>query len=472
MDFKDTVRILRKGWLTIAVSTVVVIGLGAAFFMTQPKQYTATTDLFVSVKSLDSDSANEVVQGSSAAQLKVKSYVEVASSASVLAPVIDELHLKTTPAALANQMVVSSPANTVLIRITVTDRDAERSAAIANAIGAQTGTTIINDIEAPSAGGQSPVQIGTIQPAVVPHFASSPRLGVVIPLAVALGIFAGVGLVLLRNALDTRMHGPSDVEHITDVPVIGTIGFDPLATRRPLVVDQDPRSPHAEAFRALRTNLQFLDLGAEERTFVMTSAIPGEGKTTTTANTAIAIAESGASVIVMDCDLRRPRVAEVFGIEGVVGVTDALIGRAEVDDLIQPWGRHDLAVLPAGAVPPNPSELLGSAGMRALVSELSSRYDYVLIDAPPMLPVTDAAVISRHVRGVIVVNSVKRATKAQFREALATLDRVEARIFGVIMTMLPQSGPNGFGYGAYSKYYGDGAVDDSAARAQHIADPA
>lgn len=455
MEPKEMLALLRKGWMTLTCVVLLAVSAGAAYFLAQPKSYSATTELFVSVKSLGEDGAGEVVQGSSAAQLKVKSYVKVVTSSSVLGPVIKELGLSTTPAALSSRISAVTPANTVLIDITVTDPDPAQAAKIANAVGAQTAKTIIEDIEAPSAGGESPVQIGTIEPAVAPQWASSPRLGVIVPLSVLGGIMAGIAFLLLRNALDTRMHGPTDVAEITDTPVIGTIGFDPNAGQAPLVVHEEPRSPRAESFRALRTNLQFLDVGTEQRTFVVTSAVPGEGKSTTTANLAIAIAESGASVIVIDCDLRRPRMAEVLGIDGTVGVTDALIGRAELDDLIQPWGRNALAILPAGAVPPNPSELLGSLGMRALIAELSARYDYVLIDAPPLLPVTDAAIISRFVRGAIMVNSVRRATKSQFREAIATLDRIESRLFGVVMTMLPETGPNRYGYGSYNRYYGD-----------------
>src|SRR5690606_36194033 len=199
----------------------------------------------------------------------------------------------------------------------------------------------------------------------------------------------------LRHVLDTRVRSERDVELITDTAVIGGIVFDPKAATRPLIVQDDPRSPRAESFRTLRTNLQFLEVGQEGRTFVVTSSVQGEGKSTTTANLAIALADSGARVLLVDTDLRRPKIASYMGLEGSVGLTDLIIGRATPADVIQPWGRGRLSVLPAGTIPPNPSELLGSAAMGRLIESLRKDFDVILFDAPPLLPVTDAAILSR-----------------------------------------------------------------------------
>jgi capsular exopolysaccharide synthesis family protein len=452
MELHDYVRLVRKGWATLVVAVILAIGGGVAFLLTQPHLYQSGAQLFVSVKTLDQESAGEIVQGSSAAQLKVKSYLEVVRSSRVLRPVIEELGLKTTPTALGRSITAQAPANTVLIDISVRNADPVLARRIANSVTKNFIEVITTKIEAPTTGDMSPVAIDVIEPAVTPTSPVSPQPGVALPVSAVLGAALGMGILILRRLLDTRMHGKVDVEALTDAPVIGGIHFDPSASSRPLIVQADPRSPRAESFRALRTNLQFLDIGASERSFVVTSALPSEGKSTTTANLAIAIAETGASVILVDGDLRRPRLAEVMGIDGTVGLTDALIGNAELDDLIQPWGRQQLSVLPAGAEPPNPSELLGSLGMHALIAELSEKFDYVLVDAPPLLPVTDAAVISRLVRGAIVVSAVKRASRAQFSEAIELLHKVEARVLGVVLTMLPER--DSTGYGSYTAYYG------------------
>lgn len=458
MQLPELLHLIRRGWVTLLVVTLVAIAIGAAAFLTITPIYKAKAQLFVAVKSIDEGSAVEVVQGSSAAQLKVKSYVGVIKSSRVLQPVIDELGLQTSATALSGRVNASTPTNTVLIDLTVSDTDPTRAAQITNAITKTFASVISDSIEAPTAGGSSPVSIDVLEPATAPTAPSDPKLAVALGLALVLGVAAGFGLLLARRALDTRIHSKADLEAITDVPVIGTIGLAPDIDQHPLIVHNKPKGPIAESFRTLRTNLQFVDIGAPERSFVITSAVPSEGKSTTTANLAVAIAETGASVVLVDGDLRRPRVADLMGVEGAAGLTDVLIGAAELDDLLQPWGKNGLQVLPAGAIPPNPSELLGSVGMQALLAELTARFDVVLIDAPPLLPVTDAAVISRWTRGVILVSGSKRATRAQFAEVIELLETIGSRVLGLVATLVPSQEVQGYGsYGAYAAYYGSTA---------------
>ena len=148
--------------------------------------------------------------------------------------------------------------------------------------------------------------------------------------------------------------------------------------QNPLIVQADPRSPRSESFRTLRTNLQFLDIEGKARTFVVTSSIQSEGKSTTVANLAITLENAGYRVIVIDADLRRPKLATYMGLEGAVGLTDVLIGRAKVGDVMHPWGQRTLYVLPAGKIPPNPSELLGSTQMATLLEVLERDFDVEL----------------------------------------------------------------------------------------------
>jgi succinoglycan biosynthesis transport protein ExoP len=225
-------------------------------------------------------------------------------------------------------------------------------------------------------------------------------------------------------------------------------------------VQVSPQSPRAEAFRQLRTNLQFVEVTDNGRTFVVTSSVPGEGKSTTSANLAITLAEAGSKVLLIDGDLRRPKVAEYMGIEGAVGLTDHLIGHAELDDVVQPWGGGNLEVLPAGQVPPNPSELLGSKAMIKLLADLDKKYDTVIIDAPPLLPVTDAAILAKLVSGgAIMVIGSDKITKNQLGAAITNLDTVGGRLVGIIMNLLPAKGANAYGY--YSYY---GAPEPTPAR--------
>ena len=273
------------------------------------------------------------------------------------------------------------------------------------------------------------------------------------PLNVALGLLIGLAIGLatafLRNVLDTRIHSSHDVEQVTDRPILGGISLDPNAPKRPLIVHADPRNPRAESFRSLRTNLQFVNIGDRPRSYVITSSVPGEGKSTTATNLAITLSETGAKVALVDADLRLPKIAEYMGIEGAVGLTDVLIARAELADVLQKWGRGQLYVLPSGRIPPNPSELLGSRSMAKLLETLTDTFDFVLLDTPPLLLVTDAAVLSKMTGGAILTVASGRTKKNELAGAVRALEHIGSRLVGMVITMLPTRGPDSYGYGQY-----------------------
>lgn len=196
---------------------------------------------------------------------------------------------------------------------------------------------------------------------------------------------------------------------------------------------------------------------------MMTSAMPSEGKTTTITNLAIATAESDARVLLIDADLRRPRIADVIGIEGAAGLSDILVGRAEPDDVIQRWGTGNLDVLPAGRIPPNPSELLGSESMRQLLALFAGAYDVVLIDAPPTLPVTDAAVLSGMVTGVVFAAAAKQTRRPSLTSAVERLTSIDAKVLGVVVTKIRSRNRRDFSYGGYGYGYGYGSYEPRTA---------
>ncbi|WP_022885783.1 polysaccharide biosynthesis tyrosine autokinase [Glaciibacter superstes] len=450
MELRDYVRIFHKSWILIVACTLLGIAGAAAFSIASTPKYVASTQLYVSVKAAADTGSGELVQGSSFARQAVTSYVDVVNSAIVLDDVIAELNLDLTSPQLAQMVSSSSPLNTVLIDVTVTNSDPELAAKIANSVGQNFSRIVVDELEKPEGEAASPVKIETIQPALVPSKPSSPNVPLNIALGLLVGLAIGIGVAVLRSVLDTRVHSLHDIETVTDVPMLGGITFDPEAVKRPLIVHVDPKNPRAESFRSLRTNLQFINVEDGPRSFVVTSSIPGEGKSTTTANLAIALAETGARVALIDGDLRLPRVAEYMGIEGGVGLTDVLIGRAELTDVLQKWGRGKLFVLPSGRVPPNPSELLGSASMARLLATLTEQFDIVLIDAPPLLLVTDAAVLSKLTGGVLLAVASGRVKRNELTAAVRALEHVGSKLMGVIVTMLPTKGPDSYSYGQYS----------------------
>ncbi len=446
MELSDYIRILRKNWLIIVVVTLVGIGLAAAFSLTRTPMFTSSATVAVSTQAGGSGTAAELQQGSNFAQARMNTYVGLVGQNIVLGPVIENLGIETTPAELASSISAAATLNSTLLTITATNADPDLAAALAN----ETATSLaaaVPEIEAGGADAESPLRMTTVTPATAATEPSSPNVPFNLALGALLGLALGLGIAVLRSVLDTQVRTPRDVAHVTDAPLIGAISNDPKAKERPLIVHVDPLSPRAESFRALRTNLQFLDMDGRS-SFVVTSSLPAEGKSSTTVNLAIALADAGKKVALLDADLRKPKVAEYLGLEGGVGLTDVLIGRVRVGDVMLPWGGRSLFVLPAGKIPPNPSELLGSQQMKTLLEVLERDFDVVLCDAPPLLPVTDAAILAKSTSGAIIAVASGKPNRHQLSAAVDTLETVGAKVAGVVMTMMPMRGPDAY-YGQY-----------------------
>lgn len=447
MDLREYLRIFRRSWvLIITVTLAGLLGGGAYSILTKPT-YTAETQLFVAIQS--SGSVQELQQGNTFSQARVQSYVKTVSSPVVLQPAIDALGLTLTPQELATRVKATSDVNTVLITITVEDASPVQSAAIAQAV-ADSLVKAVDTLEKPKTGGSSPVSLSVITPAAAPSAPSAPNTKINLLLGLLVGLAIGAGIALLRATLDTRIRGEADLRRVTDAPLLGGITFDPAATRKPLLTQAAPQSPRAESFRQLRTNLQFANVTGQAKSVLVTSSLPGEGKSTTATNLAIALAQAGNSVCLIDAGLRRPMVHDYLGLDRNAGLTTALVGAADVNDLLQPWGDDNLHVLASGQIPPNPSELLGSDGMGELIASLELAFDSVVIDAPPLLPVTDAAVLSRHVGGAVLVVGSQRISQQDLEKSLNSLELVGAKLLGVVLNRLPMKGPDAYSYSYYS----------------------
>lgn len=452
MELREYATILKKNWVLIIIATLLGLAAGAGFSLLATPEYQSRTQIYVSVRS-DAGTTGDLVQGANYSRQIVNSYVDVVGTGVVLEPVVDELGLEMRANQLSSYITASSPNNTALINITATSTSPEQAAEIANAVGESFKNVVQTQLESDVETGNSPISLTTTQVALVPTAAVSPNVPMNILLGILVGLAIGVGLAVLRTVLDTRIHSLRDVEEVTDRPLLGGVIDDPDVKVNPLTIQAKPHSPRAESYRSLRTNLQFINVDESSSTFVITSANPGEGKSTTSANLALALAETGSKVALIEADLRLPKVNEYLNVEGGAGLTDVLIGKAELNDVLQRWGRTQLYFLPAGRTPPNPSELLGSEGMRAVLSTLEDTFDYVIIDAPPVLAVTDAAVVARGNAGVLIAVASGSTKKPELEAAISALEKANANIVGVIVTMLPAKEAAGYGYGNYG--YGD-----------------
>lgn len=448
MELRKYAEILSKSWILIVSVTLLGLAAGIGYSMMVTPKYQSRTQLYVSVRS-EAGTSGDLAQGANYSSKIVNSYVDVIKTSVVLEPVVAKLGLPVSPSQLSSQITAAAPPQTSLINITATSTSPEQAAEIANAVGESFKDVVQNQLEASQTTKASPINITTTQVALTPVAPVSPNL----PMNALLGLLAGlaiaVAVAVLRDTLDVRVNSLDDVKEVTDKPILGGIIDDPDAPKNPLFIRTKPNSPRSESLRALRTNLQFVNVNEQAAIFVMTSSNTGEGKSTTSANLALALAESGSKVALIEADLRLPMVHKYMNVEGGAGLTDVLIGQADLSDVLQRWGRTQLYFLPAGKIPPNPSELLGSHRMNKVLDSLSAEFDFIIVDAPPILSVTDAAVIGHGKTGVMVAVAAGKTKKPELVAALNSLEHAGANVVGVIVTMLPMKSVSRYGYGNY-----------------------
>jgi succinoglycan biosynthesis transport protein ExoP len=439
MDLEQYVRASRAHWLLILASVVVCVGVAATFAWTRAPVYAAQSQLFVSTSDIPAD-LSQTYQGGLFTQQRVLSYAQIVSSPAVVRAVIAQLGLRDSVRKLQGEISASVPTDTVLINVTVKDRSPRRAKAIADAVGNQF-ASFVNRLEAKGGERSSPVKISVTRPAELPTAPVSPRKVFYLAFGALFGLALGIGGASLREALDTRVRDEDDVAAITRAPVLGTIAEDPDAKRRPLVVADDPASVRAEAYRRLRTNLRVLSADHGLQSFVVSSAVASEGKTLIAANVGIAFAQAGYRVVLVDADLRRPQLAEVLELSSTVGLTNVLVDNLPIESALQTWQNGlPLEVLGSGPEAPNPSELLGSQRFATVLDLLTDRVDIVILDAPALLPVSDAAILARVTSGVILVTRVASTRTAELASATDSLRAVDMPVLGVVLNRCATAG--------------------------------
>jgi len=408
LRLSEYLLVVRKRFVLFI--TIFIAAIMAAFAVTSltTPTYESTTRLFVSTSS--NESAADLLTGNSFTQQRVKSYADIVTSPAVLDAVVAELSLQDEADKLANRITTSVPLNTVILEITVSDPSPYKAASIANSV-ANSLESVVTNLETVDPTLASPVKLSVIQPGQSAKAPASPRPLLNLALGALIGLALGFGASLLRESLDLRIRSVEDIpeKEESDVSVLGGIVFDQTADSNPLIVHTSPKSSRAEAFRQLRTNIQFVEVAEGRKSIVVTSSV-------------------------------KP------------------------SDVIQRWGRKHLDLLPAGQVPPNPSELLGSDAMKKFLAKAEKDYDVVLMDSAPLLPVTDAAILSKITGGVAIVVAVGKTTKPQLSAALGHIDAIGGRVLGFVMNKIPTKGVDAYryrysykygsygAYGAYGKY--------------------
>lgn len=447
MSFAQYTRILRRQWHLVVLLCGITLAAGAAYTYTKTPMYTSTAQLFVNVNSPRASAAS-LSQGNSFTAARVKSYTNIMDNSLLLGQVIKDLKLPYSVSRLSQSVSASNPLDSVLLNLTVEDSNPDRAADIARAITLLF-PPLVDRLETPDGRTTSPVKITVVRPPTVPKSPVSPDVRLNLALSLMIGLFLGVAGAVAREQLNTVLREPGDVEEVSGSQPLVVVPFD-AATPKNVLVDTVDGAERAEAFRSLRTNLQFSDVDSPLQVILVTSPSPKDGKTSTACNLALTMAILGKHVALVDADLRRPAIGQVLGISDAAGLTSVLLGKHHLKDVVLRYRHDNLMVLPSGPLPPNPSELLGSQHMRDMMSVLRNHFDVVVIDAPPLLPVSDAAVLSTLVDGTIVVTRYGKTRREELRRALAALTVVGTRIVGVVLNRAPRNltQRGGYSYGA------------------------
>lgn len=451
MTLQELVKVLRNRWITVFLTALTGVVAAAAYTMLQTPLYESSTRLFVSASS--GESATEVLQGSRYSQERVLSYTELIMGETLAQRTIDRLKLSMAPEDLRKNVTARSKPETVLIRVSVLDPSPVQARDIANALSDEF-VLMVRELETPAAGVRPDVRVVVEQRATIAQKPVSPNRPLNVALGLSLGIMLGIGIAILRDLFDNTVKTSEVLEEITGASTIGYIPFDKKLQAEPAIYFDSDNSVTAEAYRKVRTNLQFLAVDHPPRVITVTSASPAEGKSTSALNIALALAEANNAVVLVDGDLRRPRIAELLQIIGSVGLSSVLSGSASLDDVLQETGFPGLTVLAAGPIPPNASELLGSMAAKRLLEELRSRFDYVIIDSSPLLAVTDGAILAAHADGAIIAVRSGQTRREHLAHAIRMLSDVGATVLGALLTMLPSRERSSYGYG-YGYGYGD-----------------
>ena len=448
LELKEVLAALRRGWWMLVLAVVVGGGVALCGSVLQTPTFTSHTQFFVSTA--NSATTAEALSGSQFSQQRVASYVRLLTGEELAQRVIGRLNLSVAPGKLASEISASANADTVLIDVAVSDESPALAQEVAAALGAEF-TAYVTQLETPAAGGPSPVKVTVTDAPGLPEAASSPRTLRNVATGLIVGLLAGGLAAVARARLDRSVRDADVASELAKAPVVGVVLRDEALESRH-VVDWRGSSPSAEAYRQLRTNLQFLHVDEPPKVIMISSAVPSEGKSTIAVNLALTLAEAGRSVTLVEADLRRPRATKYLGLVGGAGLTNILAGSAELSDVLQPYGDGGLTVLAAGPTPPNPSELLASSHMFRLIEDLRGQSDFVLIDAPPLLPVADASGLAVIVDGVVLSVRYGSTRREQLQQARATLDRVGARTLGIVLNIVPPKAEVTSAYGYGYKY--------------------
>jgi polysaccharide biosynthesis transport protein len=513
-DIRAYLGVLNRRKWTIGLVSVVVIALALGYSFAKTSVYTASAQVLIPAQSATSALAPAVDQQAPAAANLERSLSDaqqfadgnqtqaaaeailhqktaISVGASSTADVLTFTAKNTSPAeaaatanAYANGFITANRSNQVeqyASQVTALQKSIAKLQATANSepagsqqqVTAQSSiSTLTQSLQSLQAASELVAESGPtiVDVATAPGSPSSPKTARNGVLALVVGILLGIALAFLRDHLDDKIKSKSDVEENSgDRPVVGAVPLVESWRKRVgphVALMEDTNSPVSEAYRTLRTSIQFLGIDEQQRVIGITSSIPDEGKSTATANLAVSFARAGQRVVVASFDFRRPRLHQFFGLDNHVGATSVLLGESTLRDALRTIpGEANLQVLPSGPVPPNPAEILSLDRVRKLINVLAANADVILLDCPPVLPVTDSLLISRLCDTMLVIAVAETTKKSDLRRTYEMLSQVKAPVRGTIVNRIPQNhidSDYGYGYGYGYGYASETEADPSS----------
>lgn len=473
MNARDYFAVLRENKLIIALCLVIGLGLGWGATQILPRTYTSSVTFLVQAGSTSVGQQNpnaDLYSGIQLAKDRVKSYATLVTGARVSQDAANRLGGSgITAEEIQGRVTVTAAEDTVLMTLTATGRTADDAVTLIKAVAAAF-QEVVTQVETQKTNGVPETQlingvatpippvasVSQLDAPVAPADPITPKLSLNVGIGALLGLVVGFGIAIGRRSLDTSVRTPEELERITEAGVLGSVPEDKAKGTGSAIPGGSGAGATAEAYRRIRTNLEFANVDGNRRVLVITSAVPEEGKTTTACNLAMTLAAIGARVLLVDGDLRRPAAAAMLGLEGSVGMTTVLMGKVELRRAIQSGNIGGIDVLASGRTPPRPNELLSSRRAAAMISELRTMYDFVLIDAPPILPVADAMNLGIHADGAIVVCRWGKTSRQSVIAAAAALRGVSVPVVGTVLTRVSRKAKSAT---AYYGTYGNGPSD-------------
>ena len=461
MDLFTIWRLILRHLPLVLVTTTLGLAFGLLATLSATPIYSSTASIFISTPAAVLD-VSALAQGSNFTQQRVKSYAQLINAEGTLAPVIAQLGLKeTTPEKLASKIRATVPVDTVIIDVTAKDESPLLAKNLANAVAIQFSSTV-QQLELPGTLGETSVKATLSREATLPLSPVSPKLSLNIALGLLFGFSIGFFIAVALHFGDLTV---KNAEHIMGLQLLGTFKYEKKAKSEPLVSNLLPYDARNEEYRQLRTSVLFQSEKNRSCVIGVTSALPVEGKTTTSLNLAHSLTEAGFKVILIESDMRRPQIEQYtaraetavrkYGLSDLLKVEtrtglDKRIKKAVFADEV-----NGMDVIFAGPVPSNPTELLSGVMLSSIVSSLRKRYDYILLDCPPVLPIADTPVMSEVLDEIILVVKAGSTRIQQFNGTVEILQNVNAQIMGVVLNMIPtgrKSDEYGYQYGSYRLY--------------------